>query len=316
MKPHLVSVVIPCHNAEHFVVAACRSVLAQGVDLEIIVVDDGSRDGSVAALEASGLPVRLLRQANQGVSAARNAGVAAARGEWIAFIDADDIWLPGKLRAQLALLSQHPDARMAYTAWHVWHCDDPEPSAELLAQLNDQARDPLRWAGPSGDIYPELLTDCVVWTSTVLIERNLFQQAGGFDPALRIGEDYDLWLRCSRLTPVLRVPAPLALYRMHGANVTHRAQSRNHRGEIVGRALAQWGYASAHGKLADRSAVNRGLARSWADHAGDLLMCGDPRAARTAAALALHYGAGNWLGWAVYLKSLCPWLPWKRRTSS
>jgi hypothetical protein len=195
---------------------------------------------------------------------------------------------------------------MAYSAWHVWHSIDAEPAPELLAALAQERHSPSRWSGPSGDIYPELLQDCEVWTSTVVVDRALFEQAGGFDTSLRIGEDYDLWLRLSRLTPILRVPAPLALYRMHSASITKHVTDRNYKGEVVDRALRRWGYQSAFGRVADKPAVDRGLARSWADHAGALLMAGMKGPARRAAVCSLRTHARQKLGWKVLLKSLAP----------
>lgn len=299
-----VSVVIPCFNAARYIGATLRSVLAQrGPALEVIVVDDGSNDGS-ADLVARDFPgVVLLRQPNQGVAAARNLGISRASHGWVAFVDADDIWLPGKLAAQQALLQANPDAQIAYTAWHVWHSTEPEPSAELAARLAATASDAARWAGASGWIYPELLLDCVVWTSTVIARTALLRELGGFDPALRIGEDYDLWLRASRLTPILRVPQPLALYRMHPASITKGAPTRNHKGEIVGRALQRWGYAAPDGRRARRADVLRGLARSWSDFGGAHLIAGDLLTAREAALKSLRLRPAQVLGWKVLAKA-------------
>ncbi|MCB0791851.1 MAG: glycosyltransferase family 2 protein, partial [Flavobacteriales bacterium] len=109
-----VSVVVPCHNAAPWIEATLTSVLAQDwPGLEVIVVDDGSVDDSADRVARRFPQVRLLRQANAGVAAARNAGLKAASGDWVAFVDADDHWLPGKLRVQMALLAANPQARMA-----------------------------------------------------------------------------------------------------------------------------------------------------------------------------------------------------------
>lgn len=299
-----ISVVIPCYNAERYIVASVRSVLSQGGDLEVIVVDDGSRDGSVARLRQQGLPVRIVEQANQGVAAARNAGVQVARGRWVAFIDADDIWLPGKLDAQRRLLAAEPTARMCYGAWETWPSLEPEPPAQLIHALLAAADDETRWGGASGWIYGDLLQDCVVWTSTVMAERSLLLEAGGFDPALRIGEDYDLWLRLSRVTPILRVPRPLALYRLHPASTTRAAPTRNHRSEVIGRALERWGYVGPDGRGVAPSLVNRGLATSWSTFAGANLDAGDRRVARQAALKALALRPVERSAWVVLAKSL------------
>ncbi len=302
-----VSVVVPCYNAEPFVLAALRSVLAQGEpDLEVIVVDDGSRDGSVAAIRASQLPVTIVEQANAGVAAARNAGIARARGRWVAFIDADDIWLPGKLAAQRLLLAATPGARMCYTAWETWPSLDPEPPPALLAALQQEAGDAYRWAGASGWIYGDLLQACVVWTSTVVAERTLLEEAGGFDPDLHIGEDYDLWLRLSRVTPIQRVAAPLALYRLHPASATRSTPARNFRCEVVERALQRWGYVGPDGRSVERGPVDRGLAASWAAFAGSHMQVGNRAIARRAALKALGLWAGEPSAWVVLAKSVLP----------
>ena len=299
-----ISVVVPCHNAAPYVGATLRGILAQdGVVLEVVVVDDGSTDGSADLVAEEFSQVRLIRQANAGVASARNAGIRAASHEWVAFCDADDLWLPGKLAAQWALLKAHPEARMAYTAWQVWHSSAAQPEAAWLDELNRDAADAHRWQGPSGWMYPELLVDCVVWTSTVLARRELLTALGGFDESMAVGEDYDLWLRASRVTPILRVPRPLALYRMHAANTTRRTPRANHKGEVMQRALDRWGYAGPDGRHADRRAVAAGLARSWSDFAGAQLSSGNAQAARHAALQAVRAHPGRWLGWQVLLQS-------------
>ncbi|MEK8053345.1 glycosyltransferase [Ideonella sp. DXS22W] len=302
-----ISVVIPAYNASSFLPTTLRSVLSQeGFELDVIVVDDGSSDDTAASIRKGYPQVRLLQQSNAGVAAARNHGLAQAQHEWVAFVDADDVWLPGKLQAQWAQLQRQPEAQMGYTAWRVWHTDDIEPAADLLLDVvqaglaGDAAQ---HFAGASGWIYPELLADCVVWTSTVLARRSLLLDLGGFDAGLRIGEDYDLWLRASRLTPILRVPRPLALYRHHGSNITHRVPERNFKGEVVGRALARWGYTGPDGRQADRRLVDAGLARSWADFAGARLIEGQTQAARRAAWQALLLDRRQWLAWSVLAKS-------------
>lgn len=299
-----ISVIIPCYNAERYIGATIDSVLAQGLDdLEIIVVDDGSKDGSIALVRDCFPTVRVVAQANGGVASARNNGIACARGRWVAFVDADDIWLPGKLQAQFAAMAASPACRMSYTAWKVWDCDEPTPSAAFLAELEISAADPARWDGASGWIYPQLLLDCVVWTSTVLVERALLAETGGFDPALRIGEDYDLWLRASRLTPIVRVARPLALYRMHPASITRSMPTDNYRATVVGRAIAKWGLDSPDGGQADAVAVRRQLAKSWSDFAAAHLQAGNLELAGNSARAALRYSITHRAGWKVWMRA-------------
>ncbi|MBK9363216.1 MAG: glycosyltransferase family 2 protein [Rubrivivax sp.] len=174
-----ISVVIPCYNARRWIGATIASVQAQTRPAdEIIVVDDGSSDGSADWLRAHCPGVRVVEQVNAGVAAARNRGAACARGEWLAFVDADDIWLPDKLQRQLDAVAGRDDASACYTAWQEWPSDASQPPEELLAGLSAQARSGgARWQGPSGWIYTDLLLDCCVWTSVVMLRRALFRVA-------------------------------------------------------------------------------------------------------------------------------------------
>lgn len=309
-QPPRISVVIPCYNAERYLNATLTAVLSQtGCELEVIVVDDGSADGS-AALVAQEFPqVRLLRRENAGVAAARNAGIAASSAEWIAFCDADDIWLPGKLAAQFEAMSAVPACRMSYTAWAVWRSDAPRPDADELARLVGGTRE---WTGASGWLYPELLLDCVVWTSTVLMRRDVLDEVGVFNTHLRIGEDYDLWLRASRVTRIERVARPLALYRQHPASITRGTPRDNYRGRVVQRALDTWGLAGPDGRQADAAAVRKELAGSWSQFAYAQLQAGQRAAARRSVREALRVQPAHWPGWKLLLRS---WLPGGVRTT-
>lgn len=302
--PPAISVIVPCYNAAAFLPATLRSVLAQsGFDLQIIVVDDGSTDGSPELVARDFPGVTLVRQPNAGVAAARNTGLAHARHDWVAFIDADDLWLPGKLQAQCALLASQPEAGMAYTAWQVWASSEPEPAAEWLSQLAHQAADRTQWQGASGWIYPELLVDCVVWTSSVLVRHALLTQAGGFDEALRIGEDWDLWLRLSRLTAILRVAQPLALYRMHPSSITKAPPDINYKSLVVTRAIERWGLAGPDGRCARRADIQRSQARTWMDLAGARIQAGALARGRDDAFMAVRSQPWAFQGWKVLAKA-------------
>ena len=305
MNGEPLSVVIPCFNAARYISSAIDSVLEQQwPELEIVVIDDGSTDGSADLVAARYPQVRVVRQANAGVAEARNRGIREARGTWIAFLDADDLWLPGKLLAQSALLRTDPTARMAYAAWQVWQSEKPVPDAADRAALLAGADDPARWSGASGWIYPELLLDCAVWTSTVVAHRALFDEIGAFDGGLRVGEDYDLWLRASRVTPILRVERPCALYRTHAASITHAAPRENYRSIVVSRAIARWGYGHERAGSAVRARVRRALANSWTDFAASSLKAGDLGRARHGAMMSLRTDPTYGVGWKVLVKTV------------
>lgn len=141
-----------------------------------------------------------MRSANRGVAAARNLGVAHSRGEAIAFLDSDDLWLPGKLAAQVAFFAAHPEAQICQTD-EIWMRNG--------VRVNPCAHH----RKPGGDIFAASLRLCVVSPSAVMLRRSLFARHGGFDEGLPACEDYDLWLRIARDTPVWLIERPLVIKR-------------------------------------------------------------------------------------------------------
>lgn len=198
----MVSVVIPTFNRRAVVREAVASACAQrDVAGEIIVVDDGSSDDTTAALRAEfGTRIHVLRTANRGVAAARNAGVAASNGELIAFLDSDDLWRADKLATQVAFFASHPEAHI---------CQTDEVWVRNGVRVNPCAHH----RKPSGDIFEPSLRLCLVSPSAVMLHRSLFERAGGFDESLPACEDYDLWLRILRDTPVWLIEQPLVIKR-------------------------------------------------------------------------------------------------------
>jgi glycosyltransferase involved in cell wall biosynthesis len=205
-----VSVVIPTYNRAGLLGLALDSVYAQTWKrFEVIVIDDGSTDGTEAALrpyvERRGL--RVLRQENRGPSAARNRGIEAARGEYIAFLDSDDLWLPIKLAVQVARLDACPGAVMCYS--NMLHFD---PDTQTLStRYRPQA---VR----SGDLYRALIykkLHCA--PPTLVVRKAVAERVSGFDESLRLSEDRDFNIRVARHGPILGIPAPLVVVRVHGA---------------------------------------------------------------------------------------------------
>lgn len=198
----LISVVIPTFNRRGLVHEAVASACAQrGAECEIIVVDDGSVDDTAAALENDfGARARILRTENRGVAAARNLGVAASRGELIAFLDSDDLWLPGKLAAQTTFFAARPEAEICQTE-------------EIWIRNGVRVNPCAHHRKPSGDIFEPSLRLCLVSPSAVMLRRELFDRVGGFDERLPVCEDYDLWLRIARDTPVWLIDRPLTIKR-------------------------------------------------------------------------------------------------------
>jgi glycosyltransferase involved in cell wall biosynthesis len=204
-----VSVVIPTYNSARYVTDAVDSVLNQSfVDLEVLVIDDGSTDDTQSVMGRYGEAVRYIRQENGGVSVARNRGISESCGRYVAFLDADDLWLPDKLERQLEAINHHFDCRACYSAFTV-------VTSELKPiDVHRSER--------HGSVLEDLLTrgNIVGTPSTVICERELLCEAGGFDPALSYGADWDLWLRLAVITEFCQVDEPLVLYRQHDGNMS------------------------------------------------------------------------------------------------
>jgi len=190
------SVVIPTYNRAHTLRRALDSVLGQRLPaLEIIIVDDGSQDGTAELMRQRYPRVRYLHQSNGGVSGARNRGIAAAKGDWIALLDSDDAWLPTKLAAQYAVLREHPNARLCHTA-EIWI-----RRGRRVNQMDKHAKS-------GGYIFRACLPRCVISPSASILHRSLIEEVGNFDESMPACEDYDLWLRICATEPVAFVATP------------------------------------------------------------------------------------------------------------
>jgi len=197
-----VSIIIPTYNRRDFLREAIRSVLEQSFrDFELIVVDDGSDDGTREMIqrEFPGL-LTYLYQENQGVSRARNRGLELAQGEFVAFLDSDDLWLPRKLERQMAFMQSHPKAQICYTD-------------EIWIRRGVRVNPKKKHAKYSGWIYPRCLPLCIISPSSALMRRGLLEEVGGFDEELPVCEDYDLWLRISARHPIHFLPEKLIVKR-------------------------------------------------------------------------------------------------------
>lgn len=205
-----VSAVIPCYQMAGFVARAVRSVLAQeGEAVEVVVCDDGSRDDPASALREFGDRVKLVRQENLGLPAARNTGSRASTGEFIAYLDADDQWLPHKTRAQVAALDADPEAGWSYGRAIAVGDEDPNWRLTIGRAPSDvcAVRRLTAQILREGNVVPVL---------TGLVRRTAFDAVGGFDETLRRGcEDYDFWLRISARFRAAYVEEPIAIYRLH-----------------------------------------------------------------------------------------------------
>jgi glycosyltransferase involved in cell wall biosynthesis len=189
MSQSLVSVIIPTFNRGYCLAESIRSVLEQSfTDFELIVVDDGSTDNTPEIVcQFQGVQSIRLEE-NRGVSFARNRGLEQARGDWVAFLDSDDLWEKNKLQAQMQWIKHHPDCQAVYTD-EIWI-----RNGVRVNPMNKHQK-------YSGDIFQNCLPLCIVSPSSVLLRTEVLKEVGGFDESMSVCEDYDMWLRIAKRYP-------------------------------------------------------------------------------------------------------------------
>lgn len=227
-----VSVVIPAYNTLAYLPQSLASALGQTfTDFDVLIVNDGSTDAIEAwAAQLTDPRVRLVTQANQGLPGARNTGITDTEGEYIAFLDGDDLWKPDKLAKQVALLDSRPEVGLVHT------------SVSFIDARGDAISSPVAAHG-DGDVYREFLTFnefyMVRCGSTPLVRRACFGKVGLFDPSLKFAEDWEMWTRVAAHYHVATIAENLVLYRQHASNLTKNyAIMTPHFTKIIERAFA------------------------------------------------------------------------------
>ncbi len=205
-----VSVIIPAYNSAQFIAETIQSVLAQTyADFEIIVVDDGSTDTTLDVLSSFGEQIKVLAKPNGGPASARNLAIRNASGEYIAFLDADDLWMPEKLAEQVAFLETHPEVGMTYS------------EALMFSEVGGekQIRGKIGFTGETS--FCHLLLGDHIPNSTVMMRRECVDKIGWLNEsrALVAVEDYEYWLRLAKAFPIRAIAKPLAYYRVHANNL-------------------------------------------------------------------------------------------------
>ncbi|MEB3181393.1 MAG: glycosyltransferase family A protein [Nostocaceae cyanobacterium] len=209
-----VTVVIPTYNSMTYLPAAMETALSQTfTDFEVLVVNDGSTDGTVEWVSQLTDPrVRMISQANQGLAGARNTGVTNAQGDYIAFLDADDLWEATKLEKQVRCLDENPAVGVVYT-WTALADENGKPTGRLIASHAE------------GNVWRQLLEFNIVGSgSTPLIRKQCFESVGLFFPDVSPSDDRDMWLRISQKFSFAVVKEPLIYYRQHPHNSTKKCQ--------------------------------------------------------------------------------------------
>lgn len=256
----LVSVVIPLYNGAQHIVETLRCVADQTYPaIEVIVVDDESTDHGVDVVQASGIPLNLIRQRNARVSAARNNGLAAAKGDFVCFLDQDDYWFPNHVERQVACFRSRPESGVVFSPLQHWH-----PSAiGYAAPPSVLPPQPAEDIDPdfSGWIYHQFLLDCWALTSATMIRRQELERHGAFEAGRSYAEDWELWLRLSRQIQFTRLTWPPVLYRQHPVQGSRLARSSDFRTELLLATARAHGLASRDGRRLTEVEFERRIAR-------------------------------------------------------
>ncbi len=214
-----VSVIIPNYNYEAFIEKTIDSVLSQTYEaIEVVVVDDGSRDNSLEVLRKYGEKIKVVSQSNQGVSTARNKGVSESKGEYLAFLDADDLWLPSKLQREMERFFERPDFGLV-------HCSVSyiDPQGQIIGENRN---------GNEGWLASDILTlrrGAVIGAgSTSVVRRSVFDEVDGFDSRLSTSADWEFCYRVASKYCIGFVDEPLVQYRMHTTNMHSNIAAMEH----------------------------------------------------------------------------------------
>ena len=262
----MVSVVVPVYNCQTYIEDCLRSIVEQDYPaLQVIVVDDGSTDGTKEVVARFGDKVDYHRQVNSGSAVARNLGVSLARGDFIAFNDSDDLWAPDRLKQQVDYLqSQHTYAAVCGRFMAV--------PAEFT--LDDSRRyvpdsEPVLDEEKSGWTYLRLLETSIYHIDTLMVRREVMASIR-FNPDYRRGQDFDFWLQLVHATPIAQLKNLYAFYRQNPEGITRRPFPRNFRVEIIESALHRYGRSDQLGREISKAQLERILGISWFGHGYEL----------------------------------------------
>jgi len=292
MPDYTISCIIPTYNRAHLVCDAIDSALAQTYPChEIIVVDDGSTDNTQQVLaERYGKKIRYIWQENQGVSAARNRGIEAATGEWLAFLDSDDIWLRQKLEFQISAVVQFPSARAVYADDGQMNTDNEYAQAAEIVYFESKER-----------FLKDLMQRCFVPMSSLLVSREQLGEHLRFNEHIRWGEDWDFIAQIASQTSFCKVDFPLVYYRIHNGNNTGNVRMRVTNGTRAIQILYAHEWASQYQHLR-----NDVIAEFLYDAGYDYYATGSPFSALPYLVRSLYYDPSRINVWLTLFKCAVP----------
>lgn len=287
--------IVPCYNAETTLQRAVNSVVAQTYrDFAIYAVDDGSTDRTPALLSAFTDRLSFVRQKHRGPAAARNRAILMSDSRFIAFLDADDEWLPLKLERQISLLKRDPSLGLVASFCAIKSCATGQTSTFAPADI------PF-----SGNLFRQLARRCFVFTPTIVVRRHCLEEVGMFNESLAVSEDFNLWLRIAARWKIALFPEVLAIVHKRQDSLSGTVASDD---RLRNGVAALEHVRSSYSKLsfADTSALHKAIAERMYFHGSFLLSSGAKSAARRRLASVLRYQPTHWKALAKLALSLLP----------
>lgn len=304
MRPR-VSVIVPTFDGRAWVGATLAAVQAQQglVAAEIIVVDDGSTDGTPDLVRSAFPQVRVLHQSRGGVSRARNRGLAEAQGDCVCFLDQDDVWHPRQLERQLAVMDSRPEVGAVATPYRFWRpTEEPEPITPVDTGLS-------LVPGYESWTWHQFLRDCWALTSATMLRTALVRDLGGFDAERPYAEEWELWLRVSRRAPFVQLAWPPVLYRQHPHQGSRTVRDIDHRVELLLDAVRRHGLASPDGQALSADEFRSIVARYRMEFGYHHAVHGHRRVAVRSLLAAWRMRPAHWRWGALALAVAAGWRP-------
>lgn len=297
-KPQIrsqVAVIVPCYNVENYLQRALDSAFAQTfTDFHIYAVDDGSLDGTLKILEKNAHRCSYVTQTNAGPAAARNRALRMSHASFVAFLDADDEWLPHKLERQIELLKRDESLGLVCS-----FCLVREAGMETPGTLKER-----RLPG-SGRLFESLARNCFVFTPTVVVRRGCLQEVGLFNESLAVSEDFNLWLRIAARWKIALLPEPLAITHKRNGSLSASIPSEERlKAGIL--ALEHVQAVCPQLSASESRALSAALADRFYSHGSYLLSSGAKRRSRSSLASAIHLRPGHWRALAKLALSFLP----------
>lgn len=258
----MVSVIVPAYNTSLYIADALESIFYQKYpNIEVIVVNDGSTDNTLDILQKYEKKIHIIDKKNEGSATARNAAIRISKGKYLAFLDSDDIWLPGKLHLQISYMENNPSIGVTYglfekifeTSEKRIILDDVYEKYKHLEKTDHV--EPIEWW--SGWVYRKMLFESLPHTITLVMQKRLVEKIGYFDKSFRRGQDYDYWIRLSRVTQFHKLNHLMAIYRLHGDNITAKCMPINSELAAVEKAINKWGYQDLEGSLIEIKLIKK-----------------------------------------------------------